>query len=112
MHHKAQTSSTTTTRANIRATPRVHEHVVRNNSPSIIPTPIINTEGVKEFPPPIADSEGGQKSERKINSKNERKTRQKNRELAKKINDERKADSYNTSTTPKQVPRVENQYSK
>ena len=81
--------------------------MTRNNTPGIIPTTIINTEGGKEFPPSIADSEGGQKSERKINSKNERKTRQENRELAKKLNDERKADSYEASTTPKQVPVVE-----
>ena len=87
MHHKAQTSSTPTTRANIRATPRVHVCVTQNNTPGIIPTSIINTEGGKEFFPQIADSEGGQKSERKINSKNNRRTRQKNRELAKKLND-------------------------
>ena len=93
LHHKAQTSSMATTRDNIRATPRVHARVTRNNTPGIIPTTIINTEGGKEFPPPISDSEGGKKRERKINSKNERKKRQENREPAKKINDERKADS-------------------
>ena len=59
--------------------------------------------------PPVADSEGGQKSERKITFKNESKKRQENRELAKKINDERKADSYKASKTPKQVPVVEKQ---
>ena len=75
VHHKAQTLSTPTTRANIRATPRVHARVMPNNTPGIIPTTIINTEGGTEFFPPIADSEGGQKSVRKINSKNEWKTR-------------------------------------
>ena len=85
VHHKAQTLSTPTTRANIRSTPRVHARVTRNNTPGIIQNPIINTEGGKEFSPQIAYLEGGQKSEIKINSKNERKTRQKNRELAKKI---------------------------
>ena len=34
----AQTSSTPTTCANIRATPRVHARVTRNNTPGIIPT--------------------------------------------------------------------------
>ena len=52
LHQKAQTSSTPTTCANIRATPRVHARVMRNNTPGIIPTKIINTEGGKEFPPP------------------------------------------------------------
>ena len=94
-------------RANIRATPRVHVLVTRNNTPGIIPTPIIHTEGGKEFSPPIADLEVGQKSVRKINSKNERKTRQKNRELAKKLNNKRKAEICKASTIPKQVPVVE-----
>ena len=44
---------------------RVHVRVTRNNTPGIIPTPIINTEGGKEFFPPIAYSEGVQKSVRK-----------------------------------------------
>ena len=87
LQHKAQTSSTPTTCANIGATPRVHARVTRKNTPGIIskqtPATIINTEEGREFSPPIADSEGGQKSERKINPKNERKTRQENRELAK-----------------------------
>ena len=83
LHCKAQTSSTTTTCTNIQAIPRVHARVARNNTPGIMPTTIINTEVGKEFFPTIADSEGGQKSDRKINSKNERKTRQENRELAK-----------------------------
>ena len=107
LHHKAQTLSTPTTRANIWATPRVHARVTRKNTPGIIPTTIINKEGGKDFSPSIADLQGGQKSKRKINSKNERKTRQENRELAKKLNDECKADSYKASTTPKQVPVVE-----
>ena len=76
-HNRAQTSSTPTTRANIRATPRVHARVKRNNTPGIIPkktpTPTANMEGGKDFFSPIEDSEGGQKSERKIKSKNERK---------------------------------------
>ena len=49
VHHKAQTLSIPTTRANIQATPRVHARVTRNNTPGIIPTPIINIEGGKEF---------------------------------------------------------------
>ena len=77
VYHKAQTSPTPTMRANIRATPRVHARVTRNITPGIIPTTIINTEGGKDFFPPIANSKGGQNSVRKINSKNERKTRQK-----------------------------------
>ena len=84
MHHKAHTSSTTTTRVNIQATPRVHARVTHNNTPGIILTPIINMEGGKKYSPPIGDSEGSKKNERKINSKNESKTRQKNRELGKK----------------------------
>ena len=107
LHHKAQTSLTPTTRANMRATPRIHARVTRNNTPGIIPTPIINTEGGKYFFPPIADSEGGQKSLSKINSKNERKMRQKNRELVKQLNDEPKAERYKAFTIPKQVPVVE-----
>ena len=47
LHHKAQILSTPTTRANIRATPRVHARVTRNNTPGIIskqtPTTIVNT---------------------------------------------------------------------
>ena len=65
LHHKAQTSLTPTTRANIRATPRVQARVTRNNTPGIIPRTIMNTEGGKAFFPPIADSEVGQKIERK-----------------------------------------------
>ena len=55
LHHKAQTSSTPTTRANIRATPRIHARLMRNNTPGIIPTTIINTEGGKAFSPPASD---------------------------------------------------------
>ena len=47
VHQKAQTLSTPTTRANIWATPRVHARVTRKNTPGIIPTTIINTEGGK-----------------------------------------------------------------
>ena len=47
VHHKAQTSSTPSTCATIQATPRVHASVTQNNTPGIIPTPIINTEGGK-----------------------------------------------------------------
>ena len=69
--NRAQTSSTPTTSANIQATPRVHAPVTRNNTPGVIPkqTPItiVNTEDVKEYFPPISNSEGGQNSERKIN---------------------------------------------
>ena len=83
LQHKAQTSSTPTIYASIQATPRVHACVTRNNTPGIIPTTIMNTEGGEAFFPPIAGSEGGQEIERKINSKNERKNRQENRELAK-----------------------------
>ena len=96
----------------MRATPRVHVCMMRTSTPGIIPKTIINKEGGKDFPPPIAYSEVGQKRERTINSKNERKKRQENIELAKKFNDKRKADSYKSSNTPKQVPVVENQYSK
>ena len=71
--NSAQTSSTPTTQDNIRATPRVHARVTRNNTPGIIttqpPTPLENTEGGREFLPPRPNSEGGQKSVRKINSK-------------------------------------------
>ena len=49
VHHKAQTLSTPTTRANIRATPRVHARVTRNNTSVIKQTPIINPEGGKYF---------------------------------------------------------------
>ena len=69
--NRAQTLSTPTTRTNIRATPRVHACVMRNNTPGITPqqppTTIVNTEDVKEYFPPISNSEGGQNSERKIN---------------------------------------------
>ena len=48
---RVQTSSTLTTKANLRTTPRVHARVTRNNTPRIIPTqtttPIMNTEGGK-----------------------------------------------------------------
>ena len=85
--NSAQTSSTPTTRANIRATPRVHARVTRNNTPGIIltqqSTSIANTEGGKEFFPPIADSEGGQSNVRKRYSKNEKETRHENRERTK-----------------------------
>ena len=54
--NSAQTLLTPATRADIRATPRVHARVTRNNTPGIIPkqppTPIENTEGGKEFPSP------------------------------------------------------------
>ena len=103
--NSAQTLSTPTTRANIRATSRVHARVTRNNTPDIIPkqppTTIANKEGGKESPPPIADSEDGQKSAKKRNSKNERKKRQENREIAKNIYEKRKADRNTSSTTPK-----------
>ena len=50
---RVQTSSTPTTKANLRTTPRVHTRVTRNDKPRIIPTqtttPIMNTEGGKEF---------------------------------------------------------------
>ena len=50
---RPQTSSTPTTKANLRTTPRVHSRVARNNTPGIIPeqtaTPILNTEGGREF---------------------------------------------------------------
>ena len=65
--HRVQTSSTPTTKANIRTDPRVHSRVTRNNTPGITllqnATPIANTEGGKEFPPPAPISEGGQNSE-------------------------------------------------
>ena len=64
---RVQTSSTPTTKANLRTAPRVHTRVTRNNTPGIIPTqtttPIMNTEGGKEFFPQPPISEGGQNSE-------------------------------------------------
>ena len=61
--NSAQTLSAPTTQSNIQATPRVHTRVTRNNTPGIIPTqqptPLENTEGRKESPPPISNSEGG-----------------------------------------------------
>ena len=49
--NRIQTSSTPTTKANLRTTPRVHARVTRNNTPGIIPTqtttPIMDTEGGK-----------------------------------------------------------------
>ena len=45
LQHKAQKMSTPTTRANIRATPRVYARMTRNNTTGIIPKKIINTEG-------------------------------------------------------------------
>ena len=89
--HRVKTSSTPTTKSNIRTAPRVHSRVTRNNTPGIIPPqnaiPIAITEGGKEFPPPAPiskgrqNSEGGHKSVRKItnkprSSKERRKTKQ------------------------------------
>ena len=71
--NSAQTLSTPTTQANIRVTPRVHSRMTRKNTPGIIPTQpptsLANTEGGKDFFPPISNSEGRQKSVRKRNSK-------------------------------------------
>ena len=58
LQHKEQTLSTPTTRANILATPRVHARVKRNNTPGMIPTTIINTEGGKDFFPPSSRFRG------------------------------------------------------
>ena len=51
LQHKAQRSSTPTTRANIQATPSVHARLTSNNTSGIIPTTIINTEEGIDFPP-------------------------------------------------------------
>ena len=71
--NSAQTLSTPTTQANIRVTPRVHSRMTPKNTPGIIPTQpptsLANTEGGEAFSPPISNSEGGQKSVRKRNSK-------------------------------------------
>ena len=111
--NSSQTLSTPTNQANIRATPRVHTHVTRNNTLGIIPTqpptPLENTEGGKEFFPPMSNSEVGQKSVKKRNSKPEsvRETRHESRERAKKLQKKLKAGRTTASTTPKGVPIVE-----